>query len=142
MPTVPPRPPTPCFAPRSLGAGFDLLEFASSMIEPTEPSTLALTFDDWGAPRHAVVVTGTPTPDAVHDVADLLERSLADRPELGALVIVSVRPGHPCESLDVDRLLDLTSRFDERGVELLEWWIWSGATRTPMRQACGLPSRW
>ena len=124
------------------GETFDVLEMASWMVDPNEASIVALVFDDTRMPQHAIVINDTPSPDAVHDVADVVERSLVRRPDLGALVIISVRPRQPCEPLDFDRLLDLTARFDAVGIELIDWYIWSGATRTSMRGAAGLPTRW
>ncbi len=124
------------------GETFDVLELVSWMIDPAEPSIVTIIFDDARTPVRAVVISDVPSPDAVHDVADLVERSLERHPELAALVIVSVRPEHPCEALDFDRLLDLTARFDGAGVELLDWFVWTDSTRTSMRGASGLPSRW
>jgi hypothetical protein len=131
--------------PVALGAHHgtaDALETISWMIDPAEPAIAALIFDDDRTPMHATVITDTPSPDSIHDVADVLERSLTQQPHLGALVLVSVRPAQPCEPLDFDRLLDLTARFDAIGLELIDWYIWSGSVRTSMRSAAGLPSRW
>lgn len=134
--------PTPPTLRGPFGEPLDVSEMVANMVVPGEAATIVITCDDDRTPRHVVMVTGTAGPADIHEVADVIERSLVDRPELAALVMVSVRTTDDHQAEDFDRLLDLTSRFDELGVELLDWWVWTTSTRVSMRSAAGLPNRW
>lgn len=139
--TDPQAPPTaPLRGP--FGEPLDVRRLVETMIEPDEPATIAFVCDDDRVPLRVVFVTGTTSHTAVHDVADVLEPALADHPELAGILLVSVRADDTADPEDLDRLLDLTARFDGIGVELYDWWIWGPATVIAMRAAAGLPSRW
>ena len=137
---VPPRAlPTPL---RSPDRAIDVILDATDL---DQPATVCLTLDDGRWPIACIVVDHDDQPDDPDDVLQVVDRiaeCIAAAPDVGSVVLASVRPTAPCDADDADRLLELTMLFDAIGVDLLEWFVIHPLGIAHLRAATGAPSRW
>ena len=125
-------------------------------------STVCLLLDDRHGRIAAVVITGEAGPPAAHALCELIEAMvLAAEPAVGAVVLGSVPAvddSHECSMAELRErwragaqveppcalceLELLEERFDEIGVELVEWFLVAGDHAAALRQAGGFTSRW
>jgi hypothetical protein len=87
------------------------------------------------------VVSGTTAPDAVLDVVDVVGAAAQVDDLLGGIVLASVRPGGAVEAADIDRWLGASDALDQRGVELVEWFVIGESVECP-RDLLGAAPRW
>lgn len=122
-------------------AALSMLTFV--MHEPARHETIVLLLDSDRRGFGVLVVSGTIPFDAIFDVLDVIVELDVD--ELGAVVVASVRPpaaqGGDLDEHDVDRWLEATAMLDERGLELLEWFVIGRDVSCP-RDVFGEPPRW
>jgi hypothetical protein len=108
---------------------------------PDQPETVALALDA-RVGHTIVVVTGTVEPDSVIEVVEVLAESLAATDHPGELVIATVRPvGGPVPG-DVDRWIEMSAIAEDRGCELLEWFVLTEAVAWCPRDLLAEPPRW
>jgi hypothetical protein len=132
---------------------------------PRRYETIVLMLDYERRGLGVMVVSGTVALDAMFDVLDVIIS--LDSDELGAIVVGSVRPSHgvldgpdpdrrvidghdidkqqggavDLDAHDLDRWLEATAMVDDRGLDLLEWFV-IGHTVTCPRDVFGEPPRW
>ena len=121
------------------------IEVILTATELDHPATVCLTLDDGRRPLGCIVIHHDDRPDDPDDVLQVVDRiadSIAGAPDVGSVVLASVRPMAPCDADDADRLLELTMLFDAIGVDLLEWFVVHPLGIAHLRAATGAPSRW
>jgi hypothetical protein len=117
---------------------------AMAIHRPLRHETIALLLDRQHRGSAVVVISGTEAPDDVIDVVSRLVSPFAHDGSIGAVVVASVRPGHPgagAGEADIDRWLELSDIVHEAGAELLEWFVIDDAVTCP-RDLLGEPPRW
>lgn len=126
---------------RSPDQAIDVVVTAASL---DRPATVCLMVDDARLPLCCIVADASNAPAEVDPVemGERLAEIAAGVPEVGAVVLASIRPEHGCEPDDAERLLEITMAFDAVGVELLEWFVVHPLGIAHMRAAIGEPSRW
>ena len=117
------------------------LVIESMLALPARAETIVVLLDHERRGVSIIDVDGTHERDAVHDVAELVAQLALRMPEVGAVVIASVRPGGSDDLDDVDRWLDLDERLALAGVELVEWFVYGRSLCRP-RVLLGDASRW
>ncbi len=141
----------------------DALAVIRMVARPDVASTVCLLLDDRHGRIAAVVVTGEAGPQAAHALCELIEETvLAAQPAVGAVVLGSVpavddasgrapvqllatswtdgaNVDPPCAGCELELL---EARFDDIGVELVEWFLVAGDRAAALRQLAGFTSRW
>ena len=115
-------------------AGVDPIDSASSAMSvlslavhrPLTPETIVLLLDDERRGVSIVVVDGTDDPNAVVLVVECLAEAVAEATPATSLVVASVRPGDGVLDDDPDRWLEASDVAAQRGVELVEWFVFDG----------------
>ncbi|WP_420453023.1 hypothetical protein [Ilumatobacter sp.] len=79
--------------------------------------------------------------DVVLGVAEWLIDAWRPSPDVGAVILASVRPGGGEQIDDIERWLTLDEMFDVSGIELVEWFVVGGSSSCP-RTLVGEPDRW
>lgn len=111
------------------------------MGRPPRSETIVVALDDQRCGSAVIVVTGTDAPDSFIDVIDVVARSAGNRDSIAAAVVASVRPGGGIDARDIDRWLEASAMLDERGVELVEWFVVGDEVCCP-RDLLGERPRW
>lgn len=116
----------------------------ATMASPMRHETMAVLLDDRRRGVAVFTVDRTTRPDAVLEVTEVVchTATYGDlRGHLGALILVSVRPGEGERFDDLDRWIEVSSRCDEVGIDLVEWFVVGDAVSCP-RTLLGAPARW
>ena len=108
---------------------------------PERPETVAILLDDHRRGIAVLSVDATVADDAVLDVADRLAELARHLTAIAGIVLVTVRPDRSTVLDDLDRWIEIDGRFDEVGVELLEWFVIGRDVSCP-RTLLGQPARW
>ena len=140
-----------CSLHRLPRAGVDRIEsevtalaMVTMMIDqPMRSETIAMLLDHEHRGISLLVVSGTVPFDSLFDVLDLVIQ--AAPPEVGAIVVATVRPPTPgvsdLDEFDVDRWLEASDMVEDAGLELLEWFVVGAAVNRP-RDLVPEPPRW
>jgi hypothetical protein len=120
------------------------LSMLSLMIdEPMRSETVVMLLDHEHCGIALLVVSRTVPFDSLFDVLDVVIQS--EHPDLGAIVVATVRPPVPgvadLDEADVDRWLEASEMVEDAGLELLEWFV-IGATVNCPRDLVPEPPRW
>lgn len=114
---------------------------------PSRPETICLLMDASRRGGTCVVVDGTDDDEAIESVADFVLAAIA---ELGAgvgvvdaVVLASVRPGRgaPGDS-DHWRWFALRDRFEDAGIDLLDWFVLGRGATVSMAELTDSHVRW
>ena len=111
---------------------------------PLRYETIVALLDDDRCGISLVAVSGTQQPDAAVDVLETLLDAAVHDGRVGAAIVASVRPADGSEAdddRDIDRWLEMSDLADQRGVELLEWFVIADDVSCP-RDRLGEPPRW
>lgn len=123
----------------------DALEvIASVTADPLRHETVALVMDASRRGGTCVVVDGTKSPAAISEVAEfVLTSALQQRTRVDSVVLASVRPGRLAPG-DGDhwRWFELRDRFDEAGIDLLDWLVVGDLVAVSMAQLTDSRSLW
>lgn len=111
------------------------------MCRPPRPETIVIALDDQRCGLAVIVVTGTVASDSFIDVIDSVGQSAGSDNSMQAVVVASIRPGDGIDAGDVDRWLEASAMLDERGVELVEWFVVGDEVCCP-RDLLGERPRW
>lgn len=138
--------PWPGRFPRAHLDPIDSAEVAYALIAQLSNSidrdrTLAILLDHEHRGISIVDVDGTIDPDAVLVVADVITEFAASRPEIGAAIIATVRPGGSMNRHDPVRWVEASEVCELGGVELLDWVIVGRQVVSP-RAVSGAADRW
>ena len=89
------------------------------------PETVALLLDDAHRGLGCVVLEGDGTPFDVDRAAELLVEVARRSPDLGAVVLGTVRADRSivADPYDEQRFIEARARFDEVDVDLLDWFL-------------------
>jgi hypothetical protein len=113
---------------------------------PLRDETLVVLVDAERRGIGLVVVTGTSDPDAVIEVVECLAAPTAHGGRIAGMIVASVRPGWrtgpTLERSDVERWMELSTVADDRGVEVIEWFVIGPDDVTCPRDRLGEPPRW
>ncbi len=107
-----------------------------------EPETLAFLLDDDGIGGVLVAVEHTHGPDDLLDVVELMLMVADGVESLVSLVVASVRPDGGLLPGDVDRWFEASTRCEQRGIVLLEWYVMGRYGPECPRDLLGEPPRW
>lgn len=124
------------------GDGDALAVLTICLSESMASETIAVVLDHACRGISIVRVSGTSDADAVVEIADFCARTAEERPEIGAFILASVRPGLAVGPDDVDRWLDASARCAEIGTVLLEWYVFADGRIECPRDLLGEPPRW
>jgi hypothetical protein len=113
-----------------------------TMVATDEPETLAFLLDGHGIGGVLVAVDNPVGPDGVLDVVELMTLVAEGVDELVSLVIASVRPHAGLLPGDIDRWLEASTRCEQRGIVLIEWYILGEYGPECPRDLLGEPPRW
>lgn len=127
---------------QSVAAALEVI--ASVAADPCRHETVALLMD---ASRHGgtcLVVDGTEAADAISEVAEFVLTSAREQPSrVDSVVLASVRPGRLAPGGgDHWRWFDLRDRFDEAGIDLLDWLVVGELVAVSMAQVTDSRSLW
>ena len=111
------------------------------MSRPPRHETIVIPLDDQRRGLSVVVVADTVEPDSFFDILDIVGLAAAGNDEISALVVATVRPGGGIDEGDVDRWLEGSALLDDRGIELVEWFIVGDDVCSP-RDLLGERPRW
>ena len=117
------------------------LLFESTLAVPRRPETVAVLLDHERCGRSIINVDRTDDPDAVFEVAELCIAMANGSPEIGGVLIASVRPAGVTSSTtstistDVERWLELDQWFALAGIELVEWYVYGRSVVAATRAA-------
>jgi hypothetical protein len=83
-------------------------------------------------------------PGPIDAVADLLEHLVCQEASLSALVVATVRPGGDLRAgpLELVTFHDLRERFDELGVDIVDWFLVAGKRASSMAELTDSQARW
>jgi hypothetical protein len=120
------------------------LSMLSLMIDaPMRPETVVMLLDHEHRGISLLVVSRTIPFDSLFDVLDVVIRS--EHPELGAIVVATIRPPVPgvpdLDEGDVDRWIEASDMVEDAGLELLEWFVIGAGVSCP-RDLVPEPPRW
>ena len=123
---------------------FMALSMLSLMIDaPMRSETVVMLLDHEHRGISLLVVSRTVPFDSLFDVLDVVIQS--QHPELGAIVVATIRPPTPgvpdLDEHDVDRWLEATEMVEDAGLELLEWYVIGANVNCP-RDLVPEPPRW
>lgn len=107
-----------------------------------EPETLAFLLDEHGIGGVLVAYANTRGPDDVLDLVELMLMAAEGVEFLESLVVASVRPDGGLLPGDVDRWLEASTRCEQRGIVLLEWYVMGRYGPECPRDLLGEPPRW
>jgi len=130
-------------APEPLRGPEDALEvILASASQPPRPETICLLLDHAHRGGTVVVVEGAATDADLEALAGLLLCAAGQGGGPAAVVLATVRPGcsHLASAPDERCWFGLRERFDEAGVELLDWFILAGGVATSVAETTD--SRW
>lgn len=124
--------------------------FTATNVEPDRPSTMVMFLHADGSGGHLVSVTDTAEPDDVIGVVEALSQTRLEFAD--SMVVASVRPpgrdydepllgDGPMLADDHRRWLEITDIAEHRGIELIDWFVFSRTVACP-RAVMGEPSRW
>ncbi len=123
----------------------DALEvIASVAANPLRHETVALLMDASRSGGTCLVVDGTNGPEAISEVAEFVLTNALQQPGgVESVVLASVRPGRLAPG-DGDhwRWFDLRDRFDEAGIDLLDWLVVGDLLAVSMAQLTDSRSLW
>jgi hypothetical protein len=111
---------------------------------PLRFETILVLLDDARRGVGVVAVSDTYEPDAVLEVIVCVLDPAAPGGGVGAVIVGSVRPGAPDTATDlddIDRWLEMSDLAEQRGVELLEWFVIADELSCP-RDRLGEAPRW
>ncbi|BAN03238.1 hypothetical protein [Ilumatobacter coccineus] len=108
---------------------------------PHRHETLAVLLDGERRGVSIIAVGNTVDHDAVLDVAELVTESVRWSVDVDGVILASVRPGAGDELDDLERWAELSLRFDEAALELVEWYVIGNGVSCP-RALLGEPPRW
>ncbi|MGD9704852.1 MAG: hypothetical protein AB7Q42_01675 [Acidimicrobiia bacterium] len=131
--------------PTQLHSAAEAIDVILTAVDLDRPATVCLTLDDGRWPIGCIVIDHDDRPDDPDDVLQIGDRIadyVASAPEIGSVVLASIRPTAPCDPADADRLAELTMHFDAIGVDLIEWFVVHALGIAHLRAAVGEPSRW
>ncbi|MFN3255012.1 MAG: hypothetical protein ACE37B_04905 [Ilumatobacter sp.] len=109
--------------------------------DPPRHETIAVLLDDADRGICVLSVDGTTDQEAVLEVAELLIEASLRLGDVAAVILASVRPGGSDHVDDLERWTELSARFDDGGLELIEWFVIGRSTSCP-RALLGAPPRW
>ncbi len=115
---------------------FMALSMLSLMIDaPMRSETVVMLLDHEHRGISLLVVSRTVPFDSLFDVLDVVIQS--QHPELGAIVVATIRPPAPgvpdLDEDDVDRWLEACEMVEDAGLELLEWFVIGATVNCPPR---------
>jgi hypothetical protein len=117
---------------------------------PLRCETILVLLDDGRRGIGVVAVSDTYEPDAVLEVFECVLDPSAHGGRVGAVIVASVRPDPSDATIDpdvdpgaddVDRWLEMSDLAEQRGVELLEWFVITDEVSCP-RDRLGEAPRW
>lgn len=111
---------------------------------PLRHETIVVLLDDGRCGISLVAVSGTRHPDAGVEVLDTLLDAVVGDGVVGAVIVASVRPSEDPfhdDGRDIDRWLEMSDLAEQRGIELLEWFVIADDVSCP-RDQLGEPPRW
>ena len=120
----------------------DVIMFAAA--SPPRPETICLLLDPAHRGLTVVIVEGARADHDLLGLAELLLAASVDSGAVGAVVLATVRPdrSHRPSGDDELRWFDLRARFDEMGVELLDWFVLSGGLASSLCELTDSRRRW
>jgi hypothetical protein len=89
-----------------------------------------------------ITVSDTTEPDQVVDVADAMAMALVGRPQVGGLVLATVRPGGHVLADDDALWFEAAAAIEAHGLVLYDWLIIGRGGTVSMTHELGVPSRW
>ncbi len=111
---------------------------------PLRHETIVVLLDDEHRGISLVAISGTRHRDAGVDVLDTLLDAVTHDGAVGAVIVASVRPSDDAvddDGRDIDRWLEMSDLAEQRGIELLEWFVIADDVSCP-RDRLGEPPRW
>ena len=127
---------------QSVAAALEVI--ASVAADPLGHETVALLMDASRQGGTCLVVDGTEAPDAISEVAEFVLASAGQQPSrVESVVLASVRPGRLAPGAgDHWRWFDLRDRFDDAGIDLLDWLVVGDLVAVSMAQLTDSRSLW
>jgi len=117
---------------------------ASVTADPVRHQTVALVMDASRRGGTCLVVDGTDALAAISEVAEfVLNVALQQASRVDSVVLASVRPGRLApDDGDHWRWFELRDRFDEAGIDLLDWLVVGDLVAVSMAQLTDSRSLW
>jgi hypothetical protein len=112
-----------------------------SMENTAEPGTAVVLIGPDRRVHTVVAVGGGGSPDAVLEVGEAMCYACLGS-FIESVVLVSFRPAHAVADDDIDRWFELSQRFDDAALQLLEWFVVTNGRWHGVNAAMGGPSRW
>ena len=111
---------------------------------PARHETICLLLDHAHCGVSAVVIEGPEADDDLLGVGQMLIDACGQADTIGAIVLATVRPGqsHEPSGYDQGRWFDLRARFEEAGVELLDWFVVAGGLAASLCEITDSRWRW
>jgi hypothetical protein len=119
-----------------------LAVITAAMHQPLQPQVIVLVLDSDLRGHAVVIVDGTPSPDAVIEVVELVAEGAAESADPAAIVVAAIRPTYGALPGDADRWLELCEITETHGCELLEWFVFSDDVAWCPRDLLAEPPRW
>lgn len=107
---------------------------------PLAHDTIAILLDAERRGLSILTITGTIALDAMFDVLEVVVEAGRDS-DLGGLILATVRPDGGLEAGDGDRWLEANDLVEQRGIELVEWFVIADQIVCP-RDMLGIPPKW
>jgi len=106
--------------------------------------TICLLLDHAHRGITVVIIEGSGPDDDLVGLGDLLVRAATETGAVGAVVLATARPGrsHLPDAGDERRWFDLRIRFEEAGVDLLDWFVLSGGLASSLCELTDSRWRW
>lgn len=121
---------------------------AAAVHRPLRDETIVLLLDAERRGVAIVIVADTHDPDALLEIVELLAAPPSHDGRVAAMVVATVRSERrdaaACDPAtgDVDRWMEASDLADDRGVELIEWFVVTPDDITCPRDRLGEPPRW
>lgn len=109
---------------------------------PERPEAIVLLLDEHRQGRIVVVVDDAAPDDAVLAVVDCFAPVVARTDGRGCLVVATVRPGGAPAPDDADLWLEASTRAEQLGCELVEWFVVADGVVWCPRDLLAEPPRW
>ena len=129
-------------APTRLRSGDEACDVIALVVTvPAAAETVCLLVDASYGAFACVVVAGGGRPDDVFSVGAFVREMCRSGPA-AHVVLASCRPGRGFAPDDVDRWPELSARFAEAGLELVDWFIRDERMMLSVAALAGEPPKW